>query len=126
MTDLGFLPIWMPLYFLPLLLIPKTTYISICFDSDIVLQKKKKKKKGFVGISLWHRRLSIQHCHCSSPGHCYGADSIPVLETSICHRGSRKNKVFAKHFKTSPHKITDLTKNRKKCILQIVHGDLEI
>ena len=44
----------------------------------------------FPGVLLWHSRLRIQHCHCSSLGCCCVTGSIPGLGTSICHGHDRK------------------------------------
>ena len=43
------------------------------------------------GVPLWHSRLSVPHCHCSSMGLCCVC-LIPGLGTSICLRGSPQKK----------------------------------
>ena len=49
-----------------------------------------------AGVPLWHSRLRIWHCHCSSLDHCCGSGSILGLGTSICHGHSPKNKTKQK------------------------------
>lgn len=44
------------------------------------------------GSFLWLGWLRIPCCHCYGSGHCYGADSIPGLETSTCQRCGQKMK----------------------------------
>ena len=45
-----------------------------------------------LGVPLWRSGLRIQHCCCSGLGQCYGADWIPGLGTSTCHRHSQNSK----------------------------------
>ena len=45
-----------------------------------------------VGVLLWHSRLKIHCCHCSSPGHCRGADLISGLEIPDAMVGMAKKK----------------------------------
>ena len=33
---------------------------------------------------MWHSRLRVWHCHCSSSGHCCDVGLIPGLGTSAC------------------------------------------
>ena len=53
---------------------------------------KAKEKENNKGIPLWHSRLKIQHCHCSSSDHCCGVRLISGLGTFACHRGGQKKK----------------------------------
>ena len=47
-----------------------------------------------LGVLLWHSRLNIQHCHCSSLGSCCGLGLIPGLETSAwSKKEKRKNQI---------------------------------
>ena len=57
----------------------------ICCGCD----PKKRKKKNFCRVLLWHSRLRIWCCHCSL-GHCYGASLIPGPGTCACHGCSQK------------------------------------
>ena len=56
-----------------------TLHISSWFSKGIWYRFK-----HFLGIPLWHSRLGIQHCPCSSSGHCSGTDLIPDPGTSTC------------------------------------------
>ena len=49
-------------------------------------------KNVSFGVLLWYSGLMIQHCHCSSLGHCYGAGLIPGPGTSTCHGIWQKKK----------------------------------
>ena len=49
-------------------------------------------KNEIFEVLLWWSRLRIQHCHCSSLGHCRGLGSIPGPGTFKCHRHSQKKK----------------------------------
>ena len=43
------------------------------------------------GVPLWHSRLRVQHCHCSSLGGCCGAaGSVPGLGISTCRRYNQR------------------------------------
>ena len=60
--------------------------------------KSKEIQKGWTSKSvfkncpvlLWHSRLRIQHCHCSSLGLCYGVGSIPGRENFTCCGWAKK------------------------------------
>lgn len=69
-----------------------------CKGRDVIKNEK--------GISLIAHGLRIHHCHCSSLGHCCGADSIPG--TSACHRSSQKKEREGKGSK-SRNKKTSFT-----------------
>ena len=45
-----------------------------------------------VGVLLINSRLKIWHCHCSCPGCCFDAGSVPGLGTSACSRHGKKKK----------------------------------
>ena len=65
-----------------------------CKGRDVIKNEK--------GISLTAHCLRIHHCHCSSLGHCCGADSIPG--TSACHRSSQKKEREGKGSKSGNKK----------------------
>ena len=65
-----------------------------CKGRDVIKNEK--------GISLIAHCLRIHHCHCSSLGHCCGADSIPG--TSACHRSSQKKEREGKGSKSGNKK----------------------
>ena len=45
-----------------------------------------------LGIPLWHSELRIQHCYCSSSGHCCGMGWIPGQGTPTCPETAKKKK----------------------------------
>ena len=55
-------------------------------------KKKKKEKRQEIGFPLWHSRLRILCCHWNGLGHCCGADSVPSMGTSTCHRHGQKKR----------------------------------
>lgn len=51
-------------------------------------------KSPQTGFTLWHSRLKIHHCHCSTLGHYWGAGSIPGWGTSTCGCSQEKKIVY--------------------------------
>ena len=68
-----------------------------------LLQKPGCTLKSNKWVLLWCNGLRIQHCHCSSFGHCCGANWVPGLGTSASWRCGQKikNKINGKISKSS-------------------------
>ena len=59
--------------------------------------------KNLQGFPCWPNRLRIQHCHCSSSGHCCGTGLIPGQGTSACCRRGQKKPKQQQQQKRTPH-----------------------
>ena len=59
-------------------------------------------KEGAPVVPLWHSRLGIQHCHCSSLGRCYDVGLIPGTGISTYHRHGQKTETNKRRQKTGP------------------------
>jgi len=65
------------------------------------------KKWWYLGVPLWCSRLRIQHCHCSSSGHCYGTGSSPGLGNFTYQKEKKKRWCLKQSWQTIFYKMSD-------------------